>query len=98
MVLRKPNAWIVPVRVAKAPQDFDSRQYPKQTWRSIVQSALEDCGGSAPLEQIYAAIQPHIRAATADQNGTDWRAIVRRELQEGPFQTVIRGIWGVAVS
>lgn len=93
MVLRKPNAWIVPVRVAKAPHDFDSRQYAKQTWRSIVQSALEDCGGSATLERIYAVIQPHIRVTIAEQNETDWRAIVRRELQEGPFDVQSRGTW-----
>lgn len=96
MVTRKPNAWIVPIHVANAPKDFDMRQYEGQTWRSIVLSALESSGGSAPVEKIYAAISPHARAKAAQEQGTDWQAIVRRELLEGPFASVSRGVWAVA--
>jgi hypothetical protein len=96
MVMQKPNAWIVPVRVGATPKDFNMQNNGRQTWRSIVLSALEACGGAAPIEKIYAAIEPHVRAKAAQQEGTDWRAIVRRELQEGPFRSQDRGVWNVA--
>jgi hypothetical protein len=66
------------------------------TWRSIVLSALEACGGTAPLDQIYAAIKPHRRAQAAQREGVDWQAVVRRELQEGPFRSQTRGVWKIA--
>jgi hypothetical protein len=98
MVLRKPKAWLLPVWVANAPREFDMRTSARQTWRSIVLSALESYGGSAPVEKIYAAIEPHVRVKSAEAQGTDWRAIVRRELQEGPFRSMGRGMWALAVS
>ena len=96
MVLRKPKAWLVPVRLASAPKEFDMRHSTRQTWRSLVLSALEACGGSATLEKIYGAIQPHARAQSAQAQEIDWRAIVRRELQAGPFEGVERGVWQLA--
>jgi len=95
MVMQKPKAWIVPTRVASPVKEFDMRRSERQTWRSIVLSALEFYGGSAPIESIYKAIQPHVRVQDAEGQGTDWRAIVRRELQEGPFQPTHRGIWAL---
>ncbi len=95
MVMQKPKAWIVPVRVAHAPKDFDMRRNERQTWRSIVLSALEGFEGSASLEDIYQAVEAHIRAQKAEKDGTDWRAIVRRELQQGPFRSQERGKWTV---
>jgi hypothetical protein len=96
MVMQKPKAWLVPVQVASATKEFDMRRSERQTWRSIVLSALESYGGIAPLEKIYEAIAPHVRVQDAEGQGIDWQAIVRRELQEGPFQTVNRGVWQVA--
>jgi hypothetical protein len=96
MVMEKPKAWLVPVRVASPIKEFDMRHSERQTWRSIVLSALESYGGSAPLEKIYAAIEPHVRTQDAREQEIDWQAIVRRELQEGPFRSVNRGVWGLA--
>ena len=96
MVLRKPKAWLVPVRLASAPKEFDLHHSPRQTWRSIVLSALEGCGGSATLDKIYGAIESHARAQSAQAHGIDWRAIVRRELQVGPFEGMARGVWRLA--
>ena len=98
MVMEKPKAWIVPVRVANPVKEFDLRRSTTQTWQSIVMSALESVGGSAPLEQIYRAIALHVRAKAAEAQGTDWQAIVRRELQEGSFQSLERGIWAIRSS
>lgn len=96
MVMEKPKAWIVPVRVANPVREFDQRRSERQTWRSIVLSALEACGGTAPLEKIYEVVAPHARVSHALAHDIDWQAIVRRELQEGPFQSTERGVWSVA--
>jgi len=93
MVMEKPKAWMIPVRVANPMKEFDQRQSPRQTWRSIVLSALESCGGEAPLAKLYEVISPHVRVKQAEANQIDWQAIVRRELQEGGFQSTERGIW-----
>jgi hypothetical protein len=95
MVTKKPQAWIVPVQVANAPKEFNMRRNERQTWRSIVLSALEASGGSASTEEIYNEIEPHSRAQAAADAGTDWQAIVRRELQEGPFRSISYGIWAL---
>jgi hypothetical protein len=96
MVMRKPKAWLVPIQVANAPKEFDMRHYEHQSWRSIVLSAIESCGGSASLGKIYNTIEPHIRVKVANDQGINWRAIVRRELQEGPFNSQERGEWQLA--
>lgn len=98
MVMEKPKAWLVPVRIGSVPKEFDQHYSERQTWRSIVLSALESCGGTAPLEKIYEAIAPHVRAKDAEEQEIDWQAIIRRELQEGPFQSPHRGVWTLAVS
>lgn len=86
MVMQKPKVWLVPVRVAQPVKGFDQHKSERRTWRSIVLSALEANGGAAPLETLYEAIAPHVRVRQAIRQNTDWQAIVRRELQEGPFQ------------
>ncbi len=91
--MEKPKAWMIPVRVANPMKEFDQRQSPRQPWRSIVLSALESCGGEAPLAKLYEVISPHVRVKQAEANQIDWQAIVRRELQEGGFQSTERGIW-----
>ncbi|MCK6581203.1 MAG: hypothetical protein L6Q98_24190 [Anaerolineae bacterium] len=95
MVMEKPKSWIVPVRVAQPVREFDQRQSARQTWRSIVLSALEACGGSASLSRLYEIISSHRRAQQAAADNVDWQAIVRRELQEGGFQSIDRGVWRV---
>ncbi len=96
MVMEKSKSWIVPIRVAKPVEEVDQRRSQRQTWRSIVLTALESCGGTASLQTIYEVIAHHARASQAAINGTDWHATVRRELQEGPFQSTERGVWRTA--
>lgn len=95
LVMEKPKAWIVPVRVASPVREFDQRHSEHQTWRSIVLSALESCGGTASLPKLYEVISPHVRVKQALVNNIDWQAIVRRELQEGGFQSSKRGVWQI---
>lgn len=98
VITRKPrqfaNAWLVSVR-ATTLKDVDQRTIAKQGWRSIVWTALSALGGRGQLSDIYAQIAAHVRVKTAEQNGTDWRAIVRRILQESctPLE---RGVWALA--
>ena len=93
VVTRKPDAWVVPLRVTKV-QETDTRQFPGATWQSIVEAALESLGGQAPLQNLYGVVSEHTRAREAGRTNTDWRAIVRRELQERPrFTPVERGVW-----
>ena len=98
MVLRKPKAWIVPIQVTNPVKEFDMRRFERQSWRSITLSALEANGGVAHLEKIYASVKPHIRVQQAEKQGIDWQAIIRRELQEGPFESQERGVWRLAAS
>lgn len=95
MVMKKPKAWLVPVRVANPVKEFDQRQSRRQTWRSIVLSALESSGGAASLKTLYQVISSHARVNEAVANNIDWQAIVRRELQQGGFQSTERGVWQV---
>ncbi len=96
MVMEKPKAWLVPVQIASPVKEFDQHYSERQTWRSMVLSALESYGGTAPLEKVYEVLQTHVRVKEAERQETDWKAIVRRELQAGPFQSVHRGVWGLA--
>lgn len=96
MVMEKEKTWIVPVRFANPVKEFDQRHSQRQTWRSIVLSALEACGGTASLTKVYQVISSHVRAKEAVTHKVDWQAIVRRELQEGPFQSSERGVWSLA--
>ena len=93
VVTRKPDAWVVPLRVTEV-QETDTRQFPGATWQSIVEAALESLGGQAPLQNLYGVVSGHARAHKAEEVSTDWHAIVRRELQERPrFTPVERGVW-----
>jgi hypothetical protein len=78
VITRKPEAWVVPLRVTMIKRS-DTSRWDGVTWQSIVRGALERIGGQA------------------DQSGTDWQAIVRRELQERPhFRRLHRGRWALA--
>jgi hypothetical protein len=98
VVTRKPkqfaNAWLIGVRVGQM-KDVDQRITERQGWRSIVWTALSALGGRGELQAIYEQIAGHIRAKVAEQKGTDWRAIVRRILQES-CAPVERGVWALA--
>jgi hypothetical protein len=92
-VTRKPDAFIVPMRVAEI-QEVDLRKSTVQTWRSVVQGALEHLGGEAALPQLYPVVREHRKAQQAIEAGYHWRAQVRRALQVYPdFESVERGVW-----
>ncbi len=94
VITRKPDAWLVPLRVTDLTSQIDTREWRGATWQSIVRSGLEALGGEADLPALYAAVEAHRRAQQAAQVGTDWQAIVRRELQARPhFAPVARGRW-----
>jgi hypothetical protein len=96
VITRKPEAWVVPLRVTMIKRS-DTSRWNGVTWQSIVRGALERIGGQADLPDLYQAISVHARARQADQSGTDWQAIVRRELQERPhFRRLSRGRWALA--
>ena len=48
----------------------------KSVWRALVEDTLQSLGGHAPLDSIYAAIEPHRPSET-----TWWREKVRQQLQ-----------------
>lgn len=98
MVMQKPKAWIVPVRVGNPVKEFDQRNFERQAWRSIVLSALEASGGVAPLEKIYEDLEWHVRVREAMRHNIDWKRVVQQELKEGPFQELKLGIWATASS
>lgn len=93
LIWRKPNAFVIPLRVTQT-RETDLRRYAGMTWQAIVRGALEDLGGEADLPDVYGEVNRHTRASKAEEAGTDWQAIVRRELQQRPhFGRVRRGRW-----
>lgn len=98
VVSRKPkqlaNAWLLMVRKTEIRQ-ADQRKTTHIGWRAIVWTALETLGGKAKLQEIYASVQSQARVKQSEKNGTDWKAIIRRTLQESctPIQ---RGVWALA--
>ena len=69
----------------------DIRDMPGPTWRDIVAGVLEDCRGSASLEDIYRHVETHKRA----QSQQWWKEKVRQTLQINPqtFEHTGRGMW-----
>lgn len=97
LISRRPVGFAVPFRVVQQ-RECDLRKYAGARWQALILAALEDLGGQAPLSEIYAALRDTTRARQAQAQGTDWEAIVRRELQTrqqfapGPE----RGVWRLA--
>ena len=71
---------------------IDQRNVQRQGLRSIVWTALSSLGGHGQVQLIYQQVAEHMRAKVAEQKGTDWRAIVRRILQE-TCTLLDRGVW-----
>jgi len=94
VITKKPDAWVVPLRITDLSSSVDTRNWSGASWQAIVRSGLEALGGEASLPELYETLSAHRRAKIADHVGTDWQAIVRRELQERPhFTPVKRGRW-----
>lgn len=76
LVFRKDKLWIVPVRKVTA-REVDLRQSQRPTWRDLVQAALEELGGEAPLAQLYDSLSGTLHAA----RNPHWREKIRQTLQ-----------------
>lgn len=97
IVTRKPrqfaSAWMVTVRRSEL-LEADQREVGIQTWHGIVWTALLVLGNRGSLTDIYDQVKDHARVRKAETAGTDWKAIVRRVLQE-TCQPVERGVWAL---
>ena len=100
IVTRKPKqaaaAWFLTVRDGEASQK-DQRKSTLMGWNATVWTALQALGGRAALKAIYAQVETHARVKRAKAQGTDWKAIIRRTLQE-TCQPVTRGVWALPVA
>jgi len=64
-----------------------------QTWRDIVQAAMESLGGEASLEKVYDEIQGHKKC----ESNNNWQAKIRQTLQRGrDFVNKDRGTWALS--
>ena len=52
-----------------------------QSWRQVVQDALEAAGGQATLPGLYLAARGTLKVARAQAQGHQWKAQIRRTLQ-----------------
>lgn len=92
LIFRKNDIWVVPVSFTKR-TERDLRKSTLPTWRDLVQSALEECGGEAELNKLYAIIEDTEKAA----RNPHWKEKIRQTLQLHPeFASRERGRWGVA--
>ncbi len=97
IVTQKPkqfaSAWMVTVRRSER-LNVDQREVGGQTWHGIVWTALIALDNRASLNDIYEQVKDHARVRKLEASGTDWKAIVRRVLQE-TCQSVERGVWAL---
>ena len=98
VLTRKPKGWAIPVRVTQ----FAQVDLIAQTWRNVVQTALETLdsvrAGAHALADIYHTITEHPRVQAAQKDGQDWQAKVRQTLQmySQVFTSAGRGQWQLA--
>ncbi len=89
MILRKDGGVFCYVSLpAKRP--FDIRDSKNATWRDVVAAVMDDLGGTAPLEEIYKAMEGHKKV----QGYPTWKEKIRQTLQRGAcFSSKERGVW-----
>ena len=87
VITRKPMSWFVTIHKAETVK-LDTRKLTNCSWRSMVQTALEELGGEAELQDIYGLLEEH---ATA-KNSNTWKEHIRQALQLH-FVSVERGRW-----
>ncbi|MBP1308899.1 hypothetical protein JOD82_001919 [Paenibacillus sp. 1182] len=91
LIFRKNEVWGVTLKITKT-EKRNLLQSKLITWRDLVQSALEDLGGSASLSAIYEVVS-HSDKTSINQH---WKAKVRQTLQLGnEFVPVKRGMWSL---
>jgi hypothetical protein len=89
LIFQKDHVWVVPVAITKKVKR-DLRDSLKITWRDLLQASLEELGGTATLERLYAALE---NTAKAKQN-PHWKEKIRQTLQiNSEFTNVSRGVW-----
>lgn len=89
MILRKEEGVFFHISLPQK-RLFDIRDSQNATWRDVVAAILENLGGTAPLSEIYKALEGHKKI----QNYPTWKAKVRQTLQYGAcFSSSQRGVW-----
>lgn len=94
IITRRDDPYVMRLMVNRV-KYIDVRDYPGlQTWRDVVQSALEKLGGVATLEEIYGEIEGHKKC----KSNVNWQAKVRQTLQIGEkdFTNRKRGVWALS--
>lgn len=90
MIVRKDVPLIIPIITTKK-ITADVRDMNGATWKDIVASVLETCGGESSLQKLYEKIEPYKKA----RNNQFWKEKVRQTLQIHPnlFKKVSLGEW-----
>ncbi|WP_341280692.1 hypothetical protein [Paenibacillus sp. FSL H8-0537] len=78
LIFRKNDCWVVPLRVIRQLQQ-DLRESTLPTWRDLVQAALEHCGKSAPLEDLYQVLESTEKA----KRNPHWKKKFARPFNSG---------------
>ncbi|WP_066412828.1 DNA methylase N-4/N-6 [Sutcliffiella cohnii] len=94
LIFKKNQIWQIPITaVKKVFKDLRASKIP--TWRDLVQSAVEDLGGIATLNQLYSVLENSEKA----KNNPNWQAKIRQTLQiHREFRSIQRGVWGLNLS
>jgi hypothetical protein len=72
--------------------DEPKHRPPAPRWRSLVISALENLGGEASLDRLYAKVKELAPTITAERR--HWKAKVRQIVQRtASIENVSRGVW-----
>ena len=79
MIVRKDVPLIIPIITTKK-ITADIRDMNGATWKDIVASVLETCGGESSLQKLYEKIEPYKKA----RNNQFWKEKVRQTLQIYP--------------
>nr|WP_173026399.1 hypothetical protein [Aeromonas sp. Ne-1]AKO69690.1 DNA modification methylase [Aeromonas sp. Ne-1] len=94
LIFKKNQIWQVPIKFTHT-RVFDLRAFENNTWRDLIQGALEYLGGQADLTSIYNLIKDS-KKTKKNQN---WKEKVRQTLQINTnFSPVERGIWKLDIA
>lgn len=87
LVFHKDDIFMVPFEVRKCGMhDIRKQDSAVMTWHHLIRMTMEGMGGTAKLNDLYAALQEHPRAKT----NANWMARVRATLYEHPDQYIRR--------
>lgn len=93
IILKKMMLWQVPIVLTKS-VFLDLKKSIQVTWRDLIQTALQELGGKAPLSKLYEVIETTEKA----KQNQHWKAKVRQILQiHDNFAPIDKGIWKLAI-